>query len=175
MYFYLALSYLYKCVLFLYNPYLQNLLPILQMPARSNAQLYCNFGANWNAYGQNIRQMNQIAEICFLKCQCHRLKSVCCFAQAISGHTVIWAISWQNQQSDCAPSEDSDQPGHPPSLIWVFTVRTRKPWVLSYPLSAQRRLIWLGGCPGWAESSLGARSFCCFCHVVAPILQCYAM
>ena len=22
----------------------------------------------------------------------------------------IWAASWQNQQSDCAPSEDSDQP-----------------------------------------------------------------
>ena len=28
-----------------------------------------------------------------------------------------WAATWQNQQSECAPSEDSDQPGHPPSLI----------------------------------------------------------
>ena len=35
----------------------------------------------------------------------------------------IWAATWQNQQSDCVPSEDSDQPGHPPSLIRVFTVR----------------------------------------------------
>ena len=35
-----------------------------------------------------------------------------------------WAASWQNQQSDCAPSEDSDQPGHPPSLIRVFAVRS---------------------------------------------------
>ena len=26
-----------------------------------------------------------------------------------------------NQQNDCAPSEDSDQPGHLPSLIRVFT------------------------------------------------------
>ena len=51
-----------------------------------------------------------------------------------------WAATWQNQQSDCAPSEDSDQPGHPPSLIRVFTVRMKKAWVLSYPLSAQRRL-----------------------------------
>ena len=34
-----------------------------------------------------------------------------------------WAATWQNQQSDCAPSEDSDQPGHPPSLIRVFAVR----------------------------------------------------
>ena len=36
----------------------------------------------------------------------------------------------------CAPSEDSDQPGHPPSLIRVFAVRMKKAWVLSYPLSA---------------------------------------
>ena len=56
-----------------------------------------------------------------------------------------------------APIEDSDQPGHPPSLIRVFTVRMKKAWVLSYPLSAQRRLIRLGGCLGWSESSLGAQ------------------
>ena len=37
----------------------------------------------------------------------------------------------------CAPSEDSDQPGHPLSLSRVFAVRMKKPWVLSYPLSAQ--------------------------------------
>ena len=27
-----------------------------------------------------------------------------------------WAATWQNQQSDCAPSEDSDQPGIRP--VW---------------------------------------------------------
>ena len=54
---------------------------------------------------------------------------------------MIWVTTWQNQQSECAPSEDSDQPGHPPSLIRVFAVRMKKPWVLSYPVSAQRRLI----------------------------------
>ena len=53
---------------------------------------------------------------------------------------VTGAATWQNQQSDCAPSEDSDQPGHPPSLIRVFAVRMKKPWVLSYPFSAQGRL-----------------------------------
>ena len=42
-----------------------------------------------------------------------------------------WAASWQNQQSECAPSEDSDQPGHPPSLIRVFAVRMKKPWALA--------------------------------------------
>ena len=34
------------------------------------------------------------------------------------------AATWQNQQNECAPSEDSDQPGHPPSLIRVFAVRS---------------------------------------------------
>ena len=64
----------------------------------------------------------------------------------------------------CAPSEDSDQPGHPPSLIRVFAVRMKNAWFLSYPLS---------GCPGWSEYSLGAHaillvlswggSFICYC------------
>ena len=31
-------------------------------------------------------------------------------------------------------------PGHPLSLIRVFAVRIKKPWILSYPLSAHRRL-----------------------------------
>ena len=49
-----------------------------------------------------------------------------------------------------ASSEDSDQPGHPPSLIRVFAVRMKKAWVLSCPLSGQRRLIRLG--TGWMPS-----------------------
>ena len=36
-----------------------------------------------------------------------------------------------------APSEDSDQPGHPPSQIRVFAVCMTKDWVFSYPLSTQ--------------------------------------
>ena len=80
-----------------------------------------------------------------------------------------WATTWQNQQNECAPSEDSDQPGHSHSLIRVFTVRMKKAWVLSYQLSTQWWLIRLGGCPGWSESLLGAHSFCFFCHEVAHI------
>ena len=74
----------------------------------------------------------------------------------------IWAATRQNQQNKCAPSEDSDQPGHPPSLIRGFAVRMKKARVLSY-------LIRLGGCPGWSESSLGAQSLCWFCHVAAHL------
>ena len=71
---------------------------------------------------------------------------------------LTWAASWQNQQNDCAPSEDSDQPGHLPSLMRVLAVRMNKAWVLCYPLSAQQKLIRLGGCSGWSESSLGAHA-----------------
>ena len=62
----------------------------------------------------------------------------------------IWSATWQNQQNECAPSEDSDQqPGHQPSLIRVFAVRMKKSWVLSYPVSAHRRL-W----SGWADAKV---------------------
>ena len=61
-----------------------------------------------------------------------------------------WAASWQN---DCAPSEDSDQPGHPPSLISVFDVR-----FMGFFMRTAKILIRLGGCPGWSESSLGAHA-----------------
>ena len=53
----------------------------------------------------------------------------------------------------CAPSEDSDQPGHPPSLIRVFAVRMKKAWALSYPLSVQRRL-WSDWADAQADLSL---------------------
>ena len=64
----------------------------------------------------------------------------------------------------CAPSEDSDQPGHPPSLIRVSAVRMKKAWVLSYPLSAQRGL-W----SDWedAQADLSNHS----CHFVGFIMR----
>ena len=80
----------------------------------------------------------------------------------LSKSTHKWAATRHNQPNECAPSEDSDQPGHLLSLIRVFAVRMKKAWCLNYLLSGQRRLIRLRGCPGWSESSLGAQSFCCF-------------
>ena len=69
----------------------------------------------------------------------------------------------------CAPSEDTDQPGHLPSLIRVFAVRMKKAWVLSYPLSAQLRQIRLGRCPGQSEF-VGRTVICWFCHEAAQSL-----
>ena len=70
----------------------------------------------------------------------------------------------------CAPSEDSDQPRHPPSLIRVFVVHMKKHWVLIYPLSALRRL-WSDWVGAQADLSLrwAHRSFCWFCHEAAQM------
>ena len=68
------------------------------------------------------------------------------------------------------PSEDSDQPGHPPSLIRVFAVCSKKAWVLSYPLSAQWRL-WSDWADAQADLSLRwVQSFCWFCCEVPQIV-----
>ena len=69
-----------------------------------------------------------------------------------------------------APSEDTDQPVHPPSLIRVFAVRMKKHWVLSYPLSALR-ILWSDWADDQADISLrwAQRPFCWFCHEVAHI------
>ena len=66
-------------------------------------------------------------------------------------------------------SEDSDQTGRMPRLIWIFTgrttVRMKKACVLSYPLSAQRRL-WSDLADAQAYLSLRwvHMPFCWFCH-----------
>ena len=99
-----------------------------------------------------------------------QLIAECCKVPFVS-RGPIWAASWQNQQNDCAPSEDSDQPGQPPSLIRVFAVRMKKAWVLSYPLSAQRRL-WSDWADTQADLSLrwAHMPFCWFCHEAAHII-----
>ena len=68
----------------------------------------------------------------------------------------------------CAPSKDSDQPGHPPSLIRVFAVCLKKTRILSYPLSAQQR-HWSDGADAQADLSLQwvHMPFCWFCHDAA--------
>ena len=70
----------------------------------------------------------------------------------------------------CAPSENSDQPGHPPSLIRVFALRLKKAWVLGYLSSAQWRL-WSDWADAQADLSLrwAHMPFCWFCHDAAQI------
>ena len=66
---------------------------------------------------------------------------------------VEMSLRMTNPTNWCAPSKDTDQPGHPPSLIRVFAVCMKKLWILSYPLSAKQRL-WSDWADGQADLSL---------------------
>ena len=69
----------------------------------------------------------------------------------------------------CAPSKDSDQPGHPPSLIRVFAVCLKKHWDIGYPRSAQGRLQ-----SDWDQTGRMHRLICVFdghtCHFVGSVM-----
>ena len=72
----------------------------------------------------------------------------------------------------CAPSEDSDQPVHPLSLIWVFAVCSMGSWRPSVSSCGQRRL-WSDWADVQADLSLHLtqRSLCLFCHEAAQMLM----
>ena len=61
----------------------------------------------------------------------------------------IWTATWQNHQNECVPSEDSDQPGHPPILVRVFAVRLMDRQGPKFSSCGQRRL-W----SDWADATL---------------------
>ena len=77
-------------------------------------------GPDWSVFTVDAQ-----AELSSLGAQVILLVLSCCGLSIYDGFSslvsndLIWAATWQNQQSDCAPSEDSDQPGHSPSLIRV--------------------------------------------------------
>ena len=85
-------------------------------------------------------------------------------------NSLLAIFEQQHVKMTCAANEDSDQPGHPPSLIRVFAVRMKKSWVLSYPFSEQRRLR-----SDWADAQtdLSLRwthmSFYWFCYAAAHL------
>ena len=64
-----------------------------------------------------------------------------------------WAVTQQKQHNECAPSEDSDQPGHPLSLIRVFTLHSMgsKGPKLS---SCRQRRLWSDWVDAQADLSL---------------------
>ena len=91
-----------------------------------------------------------------------------CWYHLVKAKNIYESPHVKTNKMTCAPSEDSDQPGHPPSLIRVFAVRMKKAWVLSYPMSAQRRL-WSDWADTQADLSLrwAHMPFCWFCHEAA--------
>ena len=79
-------------------------------------------------------------------CICVTLPDLRCMSR------LIWALTWQNQQNDCAQRRLRSAWASA-QLIRVFAVRMKKAWVLSYPLSAQRRL-WSDWADAQADPSL---------------------
>ena len=72
------------------------------------------------------------------------------------GSFIIWAASWQNQQNGmCAQWILRSAQSYQSSLsAWRKLGSLATHWVHSTDQTGT--LIWLGGCPGWSESSLGA-------------------
>ena len=71
---------------------------------------------------------------------------------------IQWALG---DKTSYLVTKPTIRPVHPAKTqislcIHRVAVHMKKHWVLSYPLSALWRLIRLGGCPGWSESSLCA-------------------
>ena len=82
-----------------------------------------------------------------------------------AGCTVILLVlPWGSSNDHCAQQRHTDQPGHTPSLIWVFAVRMKKPYI-DHPLSAQWRLNQADLCLRWTQWS-----FYWFCHPAAQMM-----
>ena len=62
-----------------------------------------------------------------------------CLPRPVCQNTYKWAASWQNQQNGMCAQRRLRPARHLPSLIRVFTVRMKKAWVLSNPLSTKQR------------------------------------
>ena len=79
-----------------------------------------------------------------------------------------WAGARKTNKMTCAPSIDSDQPGHPPSRTSVFAMRLINRQRCKLSSCGQRRL-WSDWADTQADLSLSwaHRSFCWFCHAVA--------
>ena len=103
----------------------------------------------------------------------HFLSSLCQRKAAMFDCGIAWKFfHYYELQHDrtnkmaCAPSEDSDQPGHPPSRIRVFPVRMKKAWALSYPLSASEDSDQTGRMPRLIRVFAGRT-----CHFVGFVMR----
>ena len=118
------------------------------------------------ANSEGFAETAQIRRLAWAVAVCLCDKYLFIWADSNLSHLMTKPTKWR------APSEDSDQPGHPPSLIRVFAVRMKKNWVLSYPLSTLRRL-WSDLADAQADLSLCwvHMPFCWFCHAVAHLIS----
>ena len=79
------------------------------------------------------------------------------------------SATWQNQQNESVPSEDSDQPWHPPSLIRVFASAWRKLGSLATSWAQNEDSDQTGRMPRLIWVFAGRTVILLFCHVAAHI------
>ena len=82
-----------------------------------------------------------------------------------------WATSWQNQQNDCALSKDSDQPGHPPSLIESSLSAWRKLGSLAIHWAQSEDSDQTGLWSDWAEAQAYLSLCWAHSHFVGFVMQ----
>ena len=88
---------------------------------------------------------------CVLKIKTWRLFSLFCYCHVLIDFIIknIWAASWQNQQSDCAPSEDRSAWASAPSAQADQSLRYALNGYLrteAFFMRTAKTLIRLGGC-----------------------------
>ena len=118
--------------------------------------------------------------------RCRITRSVCRICPVVGiglpvGSILVVSSTYEPQhyktnKMTCAPSEDSNQPGHPPSLIRIFAVRTIGSWGPNVSSCGQRRL-W----PDWADVQAdlrlrwAQRPFCWFGRTASHIKVSHAV
>ena len=91
-----------------------------------------------------------VASVLVLKCWTKHYRTCMSYDPFLSVPSINWAMTWQNQQNECAQSEYSDQLGHPPSMIRVFVLSTVGYLGTKLSSIGQRRLWsrWADACNG---------------------------
>ena len=86
-------------------------------------------------------------------------------------HLIIEPAYDKTNNMACAPSEDSDQPGHPPYPIRVCCALNRLLRTQAFSCGQQR--LWSDWADAQADLSLrwAHMPFCWFCHALAHLLQ----
>ena len=72
----------------------------------------------WVYGGRKVPQSHELAhfEVSWLSLQYYM------YTEDKRNATLTWAASWQNQRNDCALNEDADQPGHTLCAQWIAKV-----------------------------------------------------
>ena len=138
----------------------------------TDVQLICYFIAWYgiNRFCHGVDQLNSLLakllhQIIYqvLKSELFFLVSFCFKVSGFLTSQYFWATSWQNHQN-CICAQRRLRSAW---AVWsVFAVRMKKAWVLSYPVSAQRRLL-----SDWADAQADLNLCWVHSHFVGFVMR----